>query len=372
MPFSRPTLSDLKAQVAADVQANLKGVSALLRYAVLNVVTVVQAGLAYLHYGYLDWIAKQAVPWTATDEYLVGWGALKNVYQKSATVASGTATFAGTPGIPIPAGTTLVRGDNRTYTVNATATVGNTNTVTVSATDTTPGASGNCDVGTALNLGTSIPGIQSTGAVSGIAGFVGGADVETTDAFSARVIAAYQASAQGGAQADYVTWATAISGVSRAWCDPNGFGTGSVVVYFMMDEAEAAHGGFPQGTNGVATNETRTATKAAGDQLIVANAIYPLQPVTAMVYACAPIANTVNFTISGLSTASTATQQAVEAAIADVFLRNGAPGATVDMSDINSGIAAVSGTAGFVVTSPAGNIASAAGYLPTLGGITFV
>jgi uncharacterized phage protein gp47/JayE len=115
MPFSRPTLSELKAQVAADVQANLQGVSALLRNSVLRVITVVQAGLAYLHYGYLDWIAKQAVPWTATDEYIVGWGALKNVYQKGAAPASGTATFQGSAGNAVAAGMTVVRGDGRTY-----------------------------------------------------------------------------------------------------------------------------------------------------------------------------------------------------------------------------------------------------------------
>lgn len=370
MPFARPTLTDLKAQVAADVEANLSGVSALLRYAVLRVVTVVQAGLAYLHYGYLDWISKQAVPWTATDEYLVGWGALKNVFQKSATPASGTATFTGTPGTPIPAGTTLVRGDNRTYIVNVTVDVDDTNSATVSATDTTPGAAGNCDVGTPLNLGTSIPGIQSSGVVATL--FVGGADVEMTDAFSARVIAAFQASPQGGDQNDYILWTTAIPGVSRAWCLPNGFGAGTVIVYFMMDQAEAPHAGFPQGTNGVSTSETRTATRATGDQLTVANALYLLQPVTALVYACAPIANPVNFTISGLSTASSATQAAVIAAIADVFLRKGAPGGTVDISDVNSGIDAVPGTSGFVITAPVGNIVSGTGYLPTVGTVSFI
>ncbi|TCK39640.1 putative phage protein gp47/JayE [Paraburkholderia sp. BL8N3] len=371
MPFSRPSLTDLKAQVAADVQANLSGVSALLRNSVLRVITVVQAGLAYLHYGYLDWIAKQAVPWTATDEYLVGWGALKNVFQKPATSASGTAVFNGASGTVIPAAATVVRGDSRTYSVQADATVGGTGTVTVTLTDTETGAAGNCDVGTALSLGTSIPGIQSTGVAA--TAFVGGADVESTEAFQARVIAAYQASPQGGDKDDYVTWATAISGVSRAWCLPNGFGTGTVVVYFMMDDAEAVHGGFPQGTNGVATDETRTAVKATGDQLIVADAIYLLQPVTAMVYACAPIADVINFTISGLSTASTATKAEVAAAISDVFLRKGDPtGATVDISDINSGIAAVPGTSGFVITLPAGNITSAVGFLPALGTITYV
>ncbi|MGU7784875.1 baseplate J/gp47 family protein [Burkholderia sp. PU8-34] len=369
MPFARPTLTELKAQVAADVEANLSGVSALLRYAVLRVITVVQAGLAYLHYGYLDWIAKQAVPWTATDEYLVAWGALKNVYQKGETEAAGTATFTGTPGKMITAGATVVRGDGRTYVVQADATVGGGNTVTVSLTDSQSGAAGNCDVGTTLSLGAAIPGIQSTGSAATV--FTGGADVETTDAFQARVIAAYRASPQGGDQDDYVSWATAIPGVSRAWCLRNGFGTGTVVVYFMMDDAESAHGGFPQGTNGVATDEIRSAVIATGDQLTVANAIYALQPVTALVYACAPIANPINFTISGLSTTSAATQSAVQAAIADVFLRKGAPGGTVDISDVNSGIAAVPGTAGFVITAPAGNIGSAAGYLPTLGTVNF-
>ncbi|HDR9227797.1 TPA: baseplate J/gp47 family protein [Burkholderia vietnamiensis] len=370
MPFSRPTLSDLKAQVAADVQANLQGVSALLRNSVLRVITVVQAGLAYLHYGYLDWIAKQAVPWTATDEYIVGWGALKNVYQKGATEASGTATFQGSAGRTIAAGTTVVRGDGRTYAVQTSETVGSGGTVTVSVLDTQPGAAGNCDAGTVLSLGTAIPGIQSSGVAA--IDFTGGADVESGDAFRARVIAAFQASPQGGDQNDYVLWATAIPGVSRAWCLPNGFGAGTVVVYFMMDSAESAHGGFPQGTNGVAAAEPRRAVMATGDQLIVANAIYEEQPVTALVYSCAPIRDPIDFTISGLSGASAATKSAVEAAISDVFFRKGAPGGTVDISDLNSSIGVVPETSGFVIVAPAGNIVSAAGYLPVLGTANFV
>lgn len=367
MPFSRPTLSDLKAQVAADVQANLQGVSALLRKSVLRVITVVQAGLAHLHYGYLDWIAKQAVPWTATDEYLIGWGALRNVYPKGATSASGTATFQGSA--VIPADTTVVRGDGRTYVVQSNGVPGGGNMITVSLTDSQPGAAGNCDIGTALSLGIAIPGVQSTGVA--VTAFTGGADVETADAYRARVIAAYQGSPQGGDQDDYVSWATAIPGVTRAWCAPNGFGAGTVVVYFMMDNADASHAGFPQGTNGVAANETRAATKATGDQLTVANSIFQVQPVTALVFACAPIANPINFTISGLSGASSATQYAVRAAIADVFLRKGAPGGTVDISDVNSGISSVPGTTGFVITSPTGNISSGTGNLPTVGSVTF-
>ncbi len=160
-------------------------------------------------------------------------------------------------------------------------------------------------------------------------------------------------------------------------------GAGTVVVYVMLDAANSAFGGFPQGTNGVAPADTRGAA-ATGDQLTVANYLYQpfYQPVIALVYVVAPIANAVAFTISGLSSAGTTVQNAVKAAISDVFLRLGSPGGVVDMSAIESAIAAISGTAGFVITAAscpngtvtpgaAGNIDCNAGYLPTLGVVTF-
>lgn len=376
MPFSRPALSDLKAQVAADVQANLQGVSALLRYAVVRVVTIVQAGLAYLHYGYLDWISKQAVPWTATDEYAAGWGALKGVYLKGATPASGVAAFIGTVGSPLPtAGTTVVRGDGRTYEATADATMDGSGNVSIPVTDTTPGAAGNCDAGTVLSLGTAFPGIQSTGGAA--AAFTGGADVEDQEDFQSRVIEAFQQPVQGGDKDDYIKWALAVAGVTRAWCRPNGFGAGTVVVYTMFDDAEAAHGGFPQGTNGVSQFDQGPDglprdTVATGDQVAVADAIIVTQPVTALAYSCAPMQNVVPFTITGLTNASAATKAAISASISDVFLRNGDPtGATVNLGDIESSIAAISGTDGFVITSPPGNITSAIGSLPVLGTVTY-
>lgn len=366
MPFSRPTLSDLQTQVASDIASSVPGSDPLLRVGNLRITGRAQAGLAHLHYGYIDWVAKQAVPFTSTDEYLAGWGALKNTYLKEATPATGSATFPGSSGT-ILAGTEVVRGDGFIYRTNADATV-SVSSVVVSVTASTPGAAGNCDAGTVLTLGTAVTGIQSGGTAA--AAFTGGADVETQDAFYSRVMAAFQASPQGGSKSDYVTWALQVPGVTRAWVNPIGFGAGTVVVYVMFDNAEAAHGGFPQGTNGVAATETRAAA-ATGDQLTVANYIYALQPVTALVYACAPTANSVNFTLTGTSSWSAATKSAVSAAISGVFLQNGVPGGTIYISDIESAIAAVSGTEGFVITVPTGNITSATGALPVLGTVTF-
>lgn len=386
MPFSRPTLTDLRSQVASDIASAVPGSDPLLRYSNLKITGDAQAGLAHLHFGYLDWISKMSVPWTAEDEYLAAWGALKNITKKDASAASGTATFTGAQGATITTGTSLVLGDGTTYTTTASGTVNSTGSVTVPATAAVSGEAGNCAAGVTMTLASAITGIQSSGVAA--TAFTGGADQESDDDFRARVIAAYQASPQGGAKADYPTWATAVSGVTRAWCAPNGFGAGTVIVYVMLDNANSAYNGFPQGTNGVSPldvlpNGNPRGAVASGDQLTVANAIYPEQPVTALVYVCAPLPNTLSFTISGLTNATTATRAAVQSAISQVLVANGDPRAgTIDLSDIESAIASVASTSGFVITSIvgvqsgasktySGNITSNTGYLPVLGSVTF-
>lgn len=369
MPYARPTLSELRANVAADQASELEGSDPLLRFSNLRILGAGQAGLTHLQYGYLDWIARQSVPYTAEDENLEAWGALKGVYRKDATAADGFATFNGSAG-DIPAGWGLVRSDGVKYAVSASASIGVGGAVQVEATANDTGAAGNCVVGTVMSLASPIPGIQSNGSVS--SPFTGGADVEEDDAYRARVLEAYQESPAGGDEADYVRWAKGVAGITRAWVARNGFGAGTVVVYVMLDLANAGSGGFPIGTDGVATAETRSAVKATGDQLRVANALYDVQPVTALVYAVSAIRDNINFTISGLTGASAATKQAIAAAISDVFFRNGAPGGTVNLSDIESAIGAVPGTAGFVIMFPSGNITSATGHLPVLGTVTYI
>jgi uncharacterized phage protein gp47/JayE len=373
MPYSRPTLSDLRTMVAQDIQAELPGTDPLLRYSSLGIMGRVLAGLVNLFYGFLDWISRQAVPFTATDEYLEGWAALKGVFREAAAVASGTITFTGNAGASIAAGAALTRGDGVGAVVTVGGTVGAGGTVTVTAQiNADPsgqrGAFGNCPVGTQFTLGSAIDGIASVGTAA--TAFTGGADIELDDSLRGRMLLAYQTTPQGGASTDYVEWAREVSGVTRAWCTPNGMGPGTVVVRFMMDVSEAASGGFPQGTNGVAAAEARD-TAATGDQLAVANYIFSKQPVTALVYSVAPGANTVNFMISGLTGASSALQASIAAAITGVFEQYGEPGGTIDLSYIESAISAIAGTPGFVITSPAVNIVSPTGELPVLGTVTY-
>jgi uncharacterized phage protein gp47/JayE len=382
MPFARQTLSALRTQVAQDIGMALQNADPLLRFSNLKILGDALAGLSYLEFGYLDWIALQANPFTATDEYLEAWAALKNIYRKAATSASGTATFTGTSGSIIPSGSTLNRGDGTTYVTQASVTlVGGSATVTAIATaDSTglTGAFGNCDIGTVLTLDQAIAGVQSGGVAA--TAFTGGADLETDDSLRTRMLFAYQNPPQGGAQSDYVGWAMEVAGVTRAWCAPNGFGTGTVVVYVMLDTAEAAHGGFPQGSDGVSQHDKGPdglprGVVATGDQLTVADFIITPQPVTALVYVVSPTVNTVNLTISGLASASTATKALISQSIAGVFIQQGTPLAgagVIDLSYIESAIAAIPGTSGFVITVPSGNIANSTGQLPVLGTIIYI
>lgn len=378
MPFPRPKLSDLRAAAAADISAALPGSDALLRYSNLGVLANVLAAQSHGHYGYLDWISREAVPFTATGEFLEAWAALKGVTRKPASAATGTVTFTGGNGTPIPSGTPINRGDGAQYvtTALATITLGAASPPVVAV---VAGAAGTLTVGAAMSLGVSLPGINAGGIVA--ATLTPGTDLEADADLRSRMLEVYQAPPQGGDADDYVTWALEAPGVTRAWTVPLELGAGTVSVYFMMDVAEAAFGGFPQGTNGVAAAETRD-TPAAGDQLTVANLIYPLRPVTALVYAKAPGQNTVTFTIAGLTSAPAAVKAAIGAAIAGVFLTFGAPGATVDVSYIESAIAAIAGTAGYVITAiacthgsvtpgAAGNILSNAGFIPVVGTITY-
>jgi uncharacterized phage protein gp47/JayE len=345
-------------------------------------------------YGYLDWIAVQSNPFTATGEYLEAWAALRQVFRQPSQAASGEGVFPAAAGAgAVPAGTIVVRGDGYQYVTTGEAVpVGNSVTVAFAA-QLEPGedgSPGNSPSGVLLTLGSAVAGVGSEGTAT--TAVTGGAPTQSNDSLRSEMLAAYAAPPQGGDQADYQNWALAVPGVTRVWVVGSGLGAGTVQVFFMMDEAEAGAGGFPQGANGVSVYESRAAP-ATGDQLAVADAIYPKRPVTALVYAYAPGANTVTFTIEGIATASAATKSAIAAAIAQVFLAQAAVGGAilpsgaayppVQLSAIESAVAAIAGTAGFVLTAeaasngaitpgPTGNITSNAGYLAVPGAITYV
>ena len=377
MPYPTPTLTDLIALALADITGSeLDGADGLLPISNLVIMAMLQGRLAYDHYGYLARVAKNSTPFYAEDAWLDAWANLKGVYRKDATAAGtgnaapGSAQFTGSQvGADIPAGTVLRRGDGFEYVTTQDAVLGSGNTVTVNFAALATGSAGNAAAGVQLTIANPIAGINSAGQSTTLV--TGGADQELSDDLRTRMFGVYSAPSAGGDQADYVNWALAVPGVTRAWCNPVGAGAGTVVVYVMLDDAEAEYNGFPQGNGGVAAAETRAA-QATGDQLTVANAIYPLRPVTALVFVEAPIAQPVPFTFAALAPNTTPIQAAIETAIASMFLRKGsALGSTIYQSDWDAAISAVPGIQEFAVSTPATAVAVPLGYLPTLGAITW-
>lgn len=372
MPFTRPTLTALRAQAMQDITASdLPGADGLLRRSVLRVLGWVQAGLAHLHYGFLDWISRQSVPYTATDEFLEGWAALKGVLRKPATKATGLVVFStATDPITVPAGTPVFRSDQVAYVVTAPAISGSGSvTVPIAAVDV--GSGGTFASHTDFTLGNAINGVTS--AASDSTAVTEGTDVETDAELRTRMLLAYAAPPQGGDVADYVEWALAVPGVTRAWVTQGSVGSGALTVLTMFDAPGTD--GVPTGTPGVATGETRD-TAATGDLLTVADAIFPKRPVTALVYSAAPTLEPTNFDIA-LADVSKETDDnlaKITAALNDMFLRiavplnaidplSGSVSAVIKPSVYYEVIASVPDLGEFQVFSPAGQIEPGGGLL---------
>ena len=381
MPFKRKTLSELREENRQFMQAELESVGALLRFGNLKVLADMDAGMAHLHYAYLDYIARQSTPFTSTDEWLAGWMALKQIYRKAATAArSPAATVTGTPGTTLSKGAVLNRDDGYQYTTDSAITINTAGSATVAVTAVLPditddvtggGASGNADAGTILTLDANAPGIDSS--VTLIEPATGGANIESEEDFRLRGLLAYQNPPQGGSDTDYKSWALSVSGITRAWIRRRGMGPGTVVIYIMCDGDDKTNHGFPVGTDGVSQLEEWGAVKATGDQGRVADYMYPLAPVTSLNYVCSPIRREVNFDIAGIQSADSTVVQAIKDAINDLFFDEGNPDGTgkIYLSDLNRVISSVSGTTGYSLEQPAANIVLAIGELPVLGEVIF-
>ena len=370
MPYARPTLTALRNQAIEDVTTSgVPNLDGLLRNAVLRVLAWVMAGLAYSVYGYLDWIAQMAVPFTARDEYLEAWAALIGIYRKDATPASGFAQFTGYLGTKVPAGSALVRQDSTPYTSTADATVNSEGQLIVPIVAAVDGALTDSDPGVPIGFATPIIGINNSGTILD-PGCTGGADQETDDALRTRMLAKYRSPPQGGSISDYESWALEVPGCTRVWIQPDGLGPGTIIVRPMFDDAQAVHGGFPQGSDGVASEEHRWAVKATGDQLAVAEHIFPVQPVTALVYVAAPVALPIDVTIVDLIPNTVDMVATITAALDDAFLAVAAAGGIIYPSDLYEAVLAAPGVEKFTITDPALPIQAASGELPVMGTLT--
>lgn len=351
--FSRPSLPELVQQVQQDFVSRLNLAGPLLRRSIEYVLSRVIAGSAHMVYGYLQYITAQIFPQTADLPFLLLLGNLRGVSQEAATFARGTATATGTNGTVIPATTVVTRGDGAQFTVDADVTISG-GTATPAVTAALAGVAGNCDVGTILSI--SLAGVNSGLTVVSVGG---GNDVEATEAYRTRVVAAWQNPPQGGNETDYQAWARLVAGVTRVWVRPRGNGAGTVVVYFVRDNDPSI---IPDG----------------GEVAAVQASLNANAPVGAVSTAYAPVAQAINFSIH-LDPSTSAIQAEVLSELTD-FFRNqtepGTQGGTVSvllsvLRTIVGQAVKLSGGNNYTMAAPAADIVPAVGHLPTMGTITW-
>ena len=369
MPYLRPTLDDLHTQATSDLQSPPgSGGLGLLRYVVSRVLSWALANLAHGQYGYLDWIALQSNPFTATDEYLEAWAALVGILRIGATPAVGTVLVTGTPGALLPINTGLLRGDQTAFVTTLDARLAADGTALVPIVALVAGVGGNTDAGVLLTL-SGVGGVNGTVTCQR---FIGGTDIETDSALRARMLDRYSKPPQGGSANDYIAFAEMVPGVTRAWVVRDGMGPGTVVIYTMRDDAQVAHEGIPQGTDGVSSYETRDLVHlATGDQGQVADTIYPLQPVTALVYSVAPVAKPTPFQITSAVAIPAVVTAQVPAALRAVFRALSSPGGTIQPSEFFAALRAIPGMPAIALATPSAPLTALPNEIAVLGPVSY-
>src|SRR6516164_1850499 len=356
MPWSTPTLRDVRSTIRDAITGRLPGADANVPNSVLRVLSDAMGALCHLTLQYIDWLALQLLPDTAETEWLDRHGHIWLVNadgstgRKLATQAAGTASFAGAIGTIVPSGTQLGYGTGISYQTLSQITIGSApSPVAIQALD--PGAAGNLDAGTALSMQTPVAGVTGVTVVS----LEGGTDDETDDELRARILKRIREPPMGGDATDYEQWALAVPGVTRAWSFPQEMGVGTMTLRFMMDDLRRDYGGFPQ----------------PDDVAAVAEYIDTVRPVTVKdMFVVAPIPYPVNIRISYLDIDNMSTHGAIEASLLAGFYNRQKPGTTWFRAWSDQGILNAAGVNAYDLVANDVPMPSN-GYLAVLGDIVY-
>lgn len=359
MPFTRPALSELITRIGGDLRGRLEVLGPLLRHAMADVLSAVWAGAVHELYGFLDWLSRQLFATTAEREALLRQAAPYGIVPAAATFATGNVTATGTNGVSIP-GETILKLDAATRYRVVTGQVIALDTARLPVAAVLAGAAGNLAEAATLTFETPIAGVTGTALVA-TGGLTGGDDGDAGDAGTERVRSRYllrlQEPPAGGADHDYIGWALAVPGVTRAWTYPNELGLGTVVVRFVRDADVSI---FPD----------------AGEVAAVQASLDANRPVTVVATAVAPTSLAVAFTIH-LVPDNADTRAAVTAELTDLLARVAEPGdgvarGKVLLSAIRTAIGVAEGVTDYTVTVPAADVVPGVGQLPLVGVVTWV
>jgi uncharacterized phage protein gp47/JayE len=351
-----PTLADLNTRANAALVARVAGSTPQLPRGILPAIKVALVGGLKALYGRLNVLFGQSTPWGATGLDALRWATIWLITPRGPTAAAGTGSAVGTNGSPIPSGQALQDGLGNTYTTTADAEI-SAGTATLSLVASTPGSAGNQPTGSTLTFVSAPAGVGAT--VTLPDGLAGGTDLETWQQVKARMLDRIQSPPQGGSDADYKRWALSVAGITRAWVFPLYSGRGTVRVFVVDDNYSGP--GLASDAEVAACQAYIDSVKPAGASIIVDDAV--VSGITVI----AAVADTVAFTIGGISSGKRA---AVQAALDALFLTAVPEGSLTRQAMIGT-IGDANGSFVFTLTAPAGDQTAAAGQLLKRGAITW-
>jgi uncharacterized phage protein gp47/JayE len=345
--------------VRDDITASLYGAS-FIGNTVLRVMADAMAGLAHHVLRYIDWLSLQLLPLTAETVWLDRHGNIwlvnadGTVGRKIASYAAGSATFTSPMfGIVVPAGTQLQSLEGVGYETTADALTSIDTPVEAPIRALDPGAQGNQDAGVVLSISAPLPNVDPGATVVSL---LGGTDTETDDELRMRVLQRIRQPPMGGSAADYVRWALAVAGVTRAWCNPLEMGIGTVTVRFLMDDLRADNDGWPFDVDIQAVNSY----------------IDSVRPVAVKDYwTLAPIKQFINVHILNLQPDTADTRAAIEDSLRAMLLEQAAPGQTIFAVWKSYAIMNAAGVVSFDLTHTIDDIMESPGNMAVLGDINY-
>lgn len=364
MPWTTPTLRDVRSFVRDAIHSSLPGSDATPPNSVLRVMSDAQGALCHLTLQYIDWLSLQLMPDTAEAEWLDRFGNIWLVNsdgttgRKQPTSAAGTVNVTGSiTNTVLPIYSQLTGANPNSIT---SITYQTTEQIVVNVNFPTPVAVRAIDPGSAGNLLTGAPMVLTSPpyGINGSATVVemdGGTDTETDDELRARILKRIREPPMGGDATDYEQWALAVPGVTRAWCFPQEMGIGTCTLRFMMDELRASNGGFP----------------LPDDVDTVAAYINSVRPVTVkdMFVEC-PIPFPVNLKINYLDVDNAATHAAIIASLQNEFFVRSMPGQIWYRAWTDEAIMNAPGVNAYDLTASDVPMPSS-GYMPILGDVTY-
>lgn len=360
MPFSRPTLQQIRDRIVTDIEQRLTGNVPILAVSFLRILAYVFAGAIHILYGWLSWLADQLFYDTAEESSLDDHASRWGLARKAATFAVGVIDITGVDGTEIAEETQFSSDDGVVVEATESGTIsGGTLSLNVRAVEA--GSSGNLSDGTELEMVVPLVGVTTIEVDS--SGLSGGQDQESDFKLRSRIRERIISPPAGGTVADFKRWAKEVSGVAEAWPYGNTPSAGWVTLVIKAS-----------GSNPVPTSPLLTEVDDYVSERMMITTNLSVQAIDDV-----DIDLTISLTIvSGADSSSI--EDVVVNQLVDYLDDTGSPGGDVLISGLRNAISTVAGVSDYEITAISKDgvpqsIAdiSLSGYeYPVLDTITFV